>query len=283
MISGALLYIKDDFEGVRQSNLLQETIVSMAIAGAIVGAAGGGWMNDAYGRKKATLIADVIFIMGAIGMAAAPDPYLLILGRFLVGMGVGVASVTSPVYIAEASPSEIRGSLVSTNVLMITAGQFLSYIVNLSFTRVSGTWRWMLGVSAFPAILQFLLMLFLPESPRWLFIKNRKNEAVHVLSNIYDFARLEDEVDFLTTQSDQERQRRNSIKFGDVFKSKEIKLALLVGAGLQVLFCFNYNYNYKVKSHFFVMLEFILIACLMSEILCCNMTCLCRLSSSSQE
>ncbi|KRG93065.1 hypothetical protein GLYMA_20G246300v4 [Glycine max] len=201
--------------------------------GAIVGAAGGGWMNDAYGRKKATLIADVIFIMGAIGMAAAPDPYLLILGRFLVGMGVGVASVTSPVYIAEASPSEIRGSLVSTNVLMITAGQFLSYIVNLAFTRVPGTWRWMLGVSAVPAIVQFLLMLFLPESPRWLFIKNRKNEAVHVLSNIYDFARLEDEVDFLTTQSDQERQRRNSIKFGDVFKSKEIKLALLVGAGLQ--------------------------------------------------
>ncbi|KAG4908714.1 hypothetical protein AAZX31_20G231200 [Glycine max] len=233
VISGALLYIKDDFEGVRQSNLLQETIVSMAIAGAIVGAAGGGWMNDAYGRKKATLIADVIFIMGAIGMAAAPDPYLLILGRFLVGMGVGVASVTSPVYIAEASPSEIRGSLVSTNVLMITAGQFLSYIVNLAFTRVPGTWRWMLGVSAVPAIVQFLLMLFLPESPRWLFIKNRKNEAVHVLSNIYDFARLEDEVDFLTTQSDQERQRRNSIKFGDVFKSKEIKLALLVGAGLQ--------------------------------------------------
>lgn len=283
MISGALLYIKDDFEGVRQSNLLQETIVSMAIAGAIVGAAGGGWINDAYGRKKATLIADVIFIIGAIGMAAAPDPHLLILGRLLVGLGVGVASVTSPVYIAEASPSEIRGSLVSTNVLMITAGQFLSYIVNLAFTRVPGTWRWMLGVSAVPAIVQFLLMLFLPESPRWLFIKNRKNEAVHVLSNIYDFARLEDEVDFLTTQSDQERQRRNSIKFGDVFKSKEIKLALLVGAGLQVLFCFNYNYNYKVKSHFFVMLEFILIACLMSEILCCNMTCLCRLSSSSQE
>ncbi|KAG4984758.1 hypothetical protein JHK87_029507 [Glycine soja] len=231
VISGALLYIKDDFEGVRESELVQETIVSMAIGGAIVGAAGGGWINDAYGRKKATLIADVIFIIGAIGMAAAPDPHLLILGRLLVGLGVGVASVTSPVYIAEASPSEIRGSLVSTNVLMITAGQFLSYIVNLSFTRVSGTWRWMLGVSAFPAILQFLLMLFLPESPRWLFIKNRKNEAVHVLSKIYyDPARFHDEVDFLTTQSAQERQ---SIKFGDVFRSKEIKLAFLVGAGLQ--------------------------------------------------
>lgn len=109
----------------------------MAIAGAIVGAAGGGWVNDAFGRKKATLIADVIFIAGASGMAAAPDPYVLILGRFLVGLGVGIASVTAPVYIAEASPSEIRGSLVSTNSLMITGGQFLSYVVNLAFTRVS--------------------------------------------------------------------------------------------------------------------------------------------------
>jgi len=109
----------------------------MAIAGAIVGAAVGGWVNDAYGRKKATLFADVIFTLGAILMAAAPDPYVLIVGRLLVGLGVGIASVTAPVYIAEASPSEIRGSLVSTNVLMITGGQFLSYLVNLAFTGVS--------------------------------------------------------------------------------------------------------------------------------------------------
>lgn len=117
-------------------SILQETIVSMAIAGAIVGAAVGGWFNDSYGRKKATLFADVIFTLGAILMAAAPDPYVLIVGRLLVGLGVGIASVTAPVYIAEASPSEIRGSLVSTNVLMITGGQFLSYLVNLAFTEV---------------------------------------------------------------------------------------------------------------------------------------------------
>ncbi|CAJ1845786.1 unnamed protein product [Sphenostylis stenocarpa] len=232
VISGALLYIKDDFEQVRASNLLQETIVSMAIAGAIVGAALGGWINDAYGRKKATLLADVIFTLGAILMAAAPDPYVLILGRLLVGLGVGIASVTAPVYIAEASPSEIRGSLVSTNVLMITGGQFISYLVNLAFTGVPGTWRWMLGVSGVPAVIQFVLMLFLPESPRWLFTKNRKHEAVDVLSKIYDVARLEDEVDFLTAQAEQERQRRSNIKFGDVFKSKEIRLAFFVGGGL---------------------------------------------------
>ncbi|KAJ1383232.1 Sugar/inositol transporter [Sesbania bispinosa] len=193
VISGALLYIKDDFEEVRNSNFLQETIVSMAIAGAIVGAAAGGWINDAYGRKKATLFADIIFTLGAILMAAAPDPYVLILGRLLVGLGVGIASVTAP---------------------------------------VPGTWRWMLGVSGVPAVVQFVLMLFLPESPRWLFIKNRKNEAVDVLCKIYDPARLEDEVDFLTAQSEQERQKRSNIKFWHVFRSKETRLAFLVGGGL---------------------------------------------------
>ncbi|KAE9618595.1 putative major facilitator, sugar transporter, major facilitator superfamily [Lupinus albus] len=237
VISGALLYIKDDFEEVRQSNFLQETIVSMAIAGAIIGAAAGGWINDSFGRKKATLLADVIFALGSICMAAAPDPYILISGRFLVGLGVGVASVTAPVYIAEASPSEIRGSLVSSNVLMITGGQLLSYIVNLAFTKVPGTWRWMLGVSGVPAIAQFVLMLFLPESPRWLFIKNRKDEAVDVLSKIYDIDRLEDEVEFLTAQSEQDRQKRKNVRFMNVFKSKEIRLAFLVGAGLQVIIC----------------------------------------------
>lgn len=136
VISGALLYIKDEFEAVNDSSFLQETIVSMALVGAIIGAAAGGWINDTYGRKKATLVADVVFAIGSIVMAAAPDPYVLIFGRLLVGLGVGVASVTAPVYIAEASPSEIRGGLVSTNVLMITGGQFLSYLINLAFTEV---------------------------------------------------------------------------------------------------------------------------------------------------
>ncbi|KAK9205992.1 hypothetical protein WN943_016263 [Citrus x changshan-huyou] len=234
VISGALLYIKDDFEAVNQSSFLQETIVSMALVGAIVGAASGGWINDAYGRKKATLLADVVFTAGAIIMAAAPDPYVLILGRLLVGLGVGIASVTAPVYIAEASPSEVRGGLVSTNVLMITSGQFLSYLVNLAFTEVPGTWRWMLGVSAVPAIIQFVLMLFMPESPRWLFMKSDKEKAILVLSKIYDIARLEDEIDHLSAAAEEELRKKKTVRYLDVFKSKEIRLAFLAGAGLQV-------------------------------------------------
>ncbi|MBA0696244.1 hypothetical protein Goari_002817 [Gossypium aridum] len=233
VISGALLYIKDDFEIVRQSSFLQETIVSMALVGAMIGAASGGWINDAYGRKKATLLADVVFTAGAIVMAAAPDPYVLILGRLLVGLGVGTASVTAPVYIAEASPSEVRGGLVSTNVLMITGGQFLSYLVNLAFTQVRGTWRWMLGVSAVPAVIQFFLMLCLPESPRWLFMKNEKDKAIAVLSKIYDIARLEDEVDHLSAALEEEQQRKHTVRYLDVFRTKEIRIAFLAGAGLQ--------------------------------------------------
>ncbi|XP_022873132.1 inositol transporter 1-like isoform X1 [Olea europaea var. sylvestris] len=233
VISGALLYIRDEFEEVNQSSFLQETIVSMALVGAIIGAAVGGWINDFYGRKRATLSADVVFIIGSVVMAAAPNPYVLIVGRFLVGLGVGVASVTAPVYIAEASPSEIRGGLVSTNVLMITGGQFLSYLVNLAFTEVPGTWRWMLGVSAVPAILQFFFMLFLPESPRWLYLKKDKSQAIVVLSKIYDPYRLEVEIDLLAAALEEERQRKIAVRYSDVFKVKEIRLAFFAGAGLQ--------------------------------------------------
>lgn len=233
VISGALLYIRDDFPAVKDNYFLQETIVSMALVGAMIGAAGGGWINDAYGRKKSTLLADLMFALGSLVMCAAAGPYILIIGRLLVGLGVGVASVTAPVYIAEAAPSEIRGGLVSTNVLMITGGQFFSYLINLGFTEVPGTWRWMLGVAAVPAIIQFVLMLFLPESPRWLYWKDEKAKAIAVLERIYESDRLEEEVELLATSSMHEFQSNNTGSYLDVFKSKELRLAFFAGAGLQ--------------------------------------------------
>jgi len=108
----------------------------MAVAGAIIGAAFGGWMNDKVGRKRSILVADVVFFLGALVMASAPAPLVIILGRVLVGLGVGMASMTAPLYISEASPAKIRGALVSINGFLITAGQFLSYLINLAFTKV---------------------------------------------------------------------------------------------------------------------------------------------------
>lgn len=112
-------------------------IVSMAVAGAIVGAAIGGWANDKFGRRSAILMADFLFLIGAIVMAVAPNPSLIVVGRVFVGLGVGMASMTAPLYISEASPAKIRGALVSTNGFLITGGQFVSYLINLAFTDVS--------------------------------------------------------------------------------------------------------------------------------------------------
>jgi len=108
----------------------------MAVAGAIVGAGAGGWMNDRFGRRPSILIADLLFLAGSMVMCFAPAPAVIIVGRVLVGLGVGMASMTSPLYISEASPARIRGALVSTNGLLITAGQFLSYLIKL----VKGSW-----------------------------------------------------------------------------------------------------------------------------------------------
>lgn len=111
--------------------------MSMAVAGAIFGAAIGGWVNDRFGRKISILAADVLFFIGALVMAVAPAPWMIVIGRVFVGLGVGMASMTAPLYISEASPAKIRGALVSTNGFLITGGQFLSYLINLAFTKVT--------------------------------------------------------------------------------------------------------------------------------------------------
>ncbi|XP_021766769.1 LOW QUALITY PROTEIN: inositol transporter 4-like [Chenopodium quinoa] len=205
VISGALLYIKEDFTEVEQKTWLQETIVSMAVAGAIIGAGLGGWLNDKIGRRPTIIIADVLFFIGAVIMSLAPAPWVIILGRIFVGLGVGMASMTSPLYISETSPSRIRGALVSTNGLLITIGQFVSYLVNLGFTQVKGTWRWMLGVAAIPALVQLVLMLSLPESPRWLYRKDKVSEAEAILAKIYPEEELEVEIKALKASVDSEK------------------------------------------------------------------------------
>lgn len=237
VISGALLYIRDDFPSVDKKTWLQESIVSTAVAGAIIGAAIGGWMNDRYGRKTTILVADFLFFAGAVIMASAPNPALLIVGRVFVGLGVGMVSMTSPLYISEASPARIRGALVSTNGFLITGGQFLSYLINLAFTKAPGTWRWMLGVAALPALTQFILMLFLPESPRWLYRKRMEEEAEAILRKIYPANEVEGEVQALKESVEAEIQEEGSsekINLIKLLKTKTVRRGLVAGVGLQV-------------------------------------------------
>ncbi|GAB2224729.1 hypothetical protein Drorol1_Dr00005499 [Drosera rotundifolia] len=217
VISGALLYIRDDFEEVDKKTWLQETIVATAVAGATIGAGVGGWLNDRLGRKPTILIADILFFIGALIMAVAPNPSVIILGRVFVGLGVGMASMTSPLYISETSPARIRGALVSTNGLLITGGQFLAYLINLGFTQVKGTWRWMLGVAAVPALVQFVLMLSLPESPRWLYRKDKVSQAEAILSRIYPTEQVEEEMNALKQSIENEIAEEGEIGEGNIF------------------------------------------------------------------
>ncbi|KAD4178367.1 hypothetical protein R6Q59_021953 [Mikania micrantha] len=240
VISGALLYIRDDFKQVQKHTWLQETIVSMAVAGAIFGAAIGGWMNDKFGRKKSIMSADVLFFIGAIIMALAPAPWVIIIGRLLVGLGVGMASMTAPLYISEASPARIRGALVSTNGLLITGGQFLSYLIDLAFTKTHGTWRWMLGVAGIPPVVQFILMWSLPESPRWLYRQNKVNEARNILERIYPVDEVEKEIKALESSIEEEKQAEETMKYGifskikNAWGNKIVRRGLYAGITVQV-------------------------------------------------
>ena len=102
------------------------------------------------------MTACIIFAIGAVVMAFAPDLAVLVIGRVIAGLGVGLASMTVPVYIAECAPEELRGAMVSLDVLLITTGQFVAYAVDAILIPVEHNWRWMLGLSAVPAILQFV-------------------------------------------------------------------------------------------------------------------------------
>ncbi|QCD79798.1 inositol transporter 4-like [Vigna unguiculata] len=240
VISGALLYIRDYFEEVDKKTWLQETIVSMAIAGAIIGAAFGGWVNDRFGRKTSILISDVLFLAGAIVMAFAPSPWFLIAGRVLVGLGVGMASMTAPLYISEVSPHNIRGALVSVNGLLLTGGQFLSFLINLAFTKVPGTWRWMLGVAGIPAALQIVLMVFLPESPRWLYRQGKEEEAKNILLRIYRKDEIEEEMRSMeeSVQAEKEENLKGEKNFvkrlKDAFSNDVVRRGLYAGIAAQV-------------------------------------------------
>ncbi|MFH1310075.1 MAG: sugar porter family MFS transporter [Candidatus Omnitrophota bacterium] len=190
VISGAILFIKDQFA---LSPTVEEAVVSAVLLGAVIGAASSGQLSDKFGRRRVLIVTAIIFALGSIGTAMAPSVAILIAGRIVIGVAIGVASFTAPLYISEVSPAHIRGALVSLNQLAITCGIVFSYVVDYSLAG-NESWRWMFGIGVLPAIVLGVGMLFLPESPRWLMSRNLGEIAKKVLAKVRGRKDVQEEI-----------------------------------------------------------------------------------------
>jgi MFS transporter, SP family, galactose:H+ symporter len=226
VISGALLFIR---QVMSLSPTLQGIVVAIALAGAAVGAAMAGQLSDRAGRRRVILGAGLLFIAGAVISAVADSVTILLLGRFLVGLAIGVASMLTPLYLAEISPARDRGAIVSLNQLCITAGILVSYLVGFALASASGGWRWMLALGAVPGIILSAGMLVLPESPRWLAGHGRTSDAESVLRRLRGSADVQGELNELRT--DLAREGRQLARAAELL-SRRVRRPLIVGIGL---------------------------------------------------
>jgi MFS transporter, sugar porter (SP) family len=183
VINGVLLLLRRQFS---LSDLQTEVAASSLLLGCLLGAAGASMIGDRYGRKKPLIASSILFAISAFGAAAASNITLFSAARLIGGLAIGLASVLTPVYIAEISPSKNRGTLVSLNQLAIVIGILFAYLVSWQMARLGeSSWRWMLAVAAIPSLAFFLGLLPIPESPRWLLGRGRHGEGERILARIF--------------------------------------------------------------------------------------------------
>ncbi|OOG64050.1 MFS transporter [Rhodanobacter sp. B04] len=180
VISGATQFIQKEFQ---ISDHVIEWIVSSMMLGAAIGALGAGWMSATLGRKRSLILGAVLFVAGSLLSGAAWSPETLVAARVILGLAIGVATFTAPLYLAEVAEEHIRGAMISLYQLMITIGILVAFLSDTAFSY-SGNWRWMLGIIAIPGILFLLGLFLLPDSPRWLMMRGRRQEATDVLQKL---------------------------------------------------------------------------------------------------
>ena len=185
VIASVLVAVHSDLNGRELTLGEEELIVSGLTLGALLGAILASWASDRFGRKWTILAASLLFTLGAIEQAAAQFVKELVLGRVIVGLGVGLASMVTPVYLAELTPSVWRGRVVSLLTVCITFGQVVAYIIGASLYSVESGWRFMLLSGAVPSIAQLELSFAMPDSPRWQVQKGLVQQAKATLSRIY--------------------------------------------------------------------------------------------------
>lgn len=182
VISGALPFMSlgPDEGGLGLSPAQEGLVASSLVLGAAFGAFFGGRISDRRGRKMTIMALAVVFFAGALACAVAPTTEVMIAARFVLGLAVGGASATVPVFLAELSPTDRRGQIVSVNELMIVTGQLIAYTSNAvmaSFFPGDHVWRWMLALATIPAVALWFGMLLVPESARWLLAAGRRSDA----------------------------------------------------------------------------------------------------------
>ncbi len=200
VISGTIARVTQLFQ---LDTLQQGWYVGCALVGSIVGVLFAGILSDKLGRKLTMVISAVLFSTSALGCALCADFSQLVIYRIIGGVGIGVVSIVSPLYISEVSVAQYRGRLVSLYQLAVTVGFLGAYLINyqllawaesgtqlsvdwLNKVFITEVWRGMLGMETLPAILFFIIIFFIPESPRWLIVRGKDLKAVNILERIYN-------------------------------------------------------------------------------------------------
>lgn len=228
VISGAIPFFQEDF-GL--DNSMVELVTSSGLVGAILGALCCGKVTDMLGRKIVILASAVIFTLGALWSGFAPNIGQLIVARLFLGIAIGVSSFAVPLYIAEISPADKRGSLVSMFQLMITIGVLASYLSDLMFADESDVscWRPMFYIGVVPALILLIGMAFMPESPRWLISRGRHEEGRAVLARIGGEAAMEES--YRTISRELAKSKSEKSGFRELMKPW-LRNAVIIGVGI---------------------------------------------------
>jgi sugar porter (SP) family MFS transporter len=183
IIAGATRFLKDEF-GL--SAFGEGLAVSIVLIGCMAGAMIAGAASDRLGRRRFLLVSAVLFLLSSLGCAIPQNLTQFLIFRFIGGLAIGSVSIVSPLYISEIAPAAIRGALVSVNQMAIVSGILIAYFVNWVLVGAGpSNWRWMFATGAAPAVIFFLLVLGVPESPRWLLKQGRESQALAVLNKVY--------------------------------------------------------------------------------------------------
>jgi SP family galactose:H+ symporter-like MFS transporter len=224
VISGAILFITKQFA---LSPGMEEVVVSSVLLGCLTGALVGGFLSDCYGRRRLLLITALVFILGAVGAALAPDTAWLIIARFFAGTAIGVASFVAPLYISEIAPVAIRGKLVSLNQLAITCGIVISYGIDYAFAG-SQAWRSMFAMAVIPATAFGIGLMLIPNSPRWLVSREHIDQARAVMKRLRSPEQVESELSEIKHSAEQQKGH-----WSELF-SPYLHVAMIVGIGLAI-------------------------------------------------